>query len=53
MKTKNHGGKRKGSGRPKLEASKKKEPTKVMRVPNSKVEAVKKLISGDSIQKTN
>jgi hypothetical protein len=35
----NHGGKRKGAGRPKT-----KEPTKVMRVPISKVEAVKKLI---------
>ena len=34
-----HGGKRKGSGR------KKKEPTVVMRIPISKVPAVKKLIS--------
>jgi hypothetical protein len=34
-----HGGKRKGAGRPKT-----KEPTKVMRIPLSKVEAVKKLI---------
>lgn len=34
-----HGGKRKGSGR------KKKEPTKVMRIPVSKVKAVKELIS--------
>lgn len=33
-----HGGKRKGSGRPK------KEPTVIMRIPKSKVEAVKKLI---------
>ncbi len=33
-----HGGKRKGSGRPK------KEPTKTIRVPVSKLEAVKKLI---------
>lgn len=33
-----HGGKRKGSGR------KKKEPTKVIRVPISKLEEVKKLI---------
>jgi hypothetical protein len=35
---KTHGGARKGSGR------KKKEPTKVMRIPISKVEAVKNLI---------
>jgi hypothetical protein len=35
----NHGGKRKGAGRPKT-----KEPTVVMRIPKSKVEAVKKLI---------
>ncbi len=34
----NHGGKRKGAGR------KKKEPTKVIRVPVSKLEEVKKLI---------
>ena len=33
-----HGGKRKGAGRPK------KEPTKTMRIPISKVEAVKRLI---------
>jgi hypothetical protein len=33
-----HGGKRKGSGRPK------KEPTKRMSIPISKIEAVKKLI---------
>jgi len=39
-----HGGKRKGSGRPKLKKSEKKEPTKVMRIPNSKVEDVKTLI---------
>lgn len=38
MKMKRHGGKRKGSGRPK------KEKTKVMRIPVSKVEAVKELI---------
>lgn len=35
---KNHGGKRKGAGRPK------KEKTKPMRIPLSKVEAVKALI---------
>jgi len=33
-----HGGKRKGSGRPK------KEPTKEMRIPVSKIQAVQKLI---------
>lgn len=41
---KTHGGKREGSGRPKLKKSKKKEPTKVMRIPNSKVEEVKNII---------
>lgn len=40
-----HGGKRKGSGRPKLPDDQKKEPTKVMRIPVSKVEAVKALIT--------
>lgn len=39
-----HGGKRKGSGRPKLKDSEKKEPTKVMRIPQSKVEQVAKII---------
>jgi hypothetical protein len=34
------GGKRKGAGRPKT-----KEPTKVMRIPNSKVDEVKTLIN--------
>lgn len=38
MKKQTHGGKRTGSGR------KKKEPTKVVRVPTSKLEEVKKLI---------
>lgn len=38
IKKKNHGGKRKGAGR------KKKEPTKVMRIPVSKIEAVKALL---------
>lgn len=38
------GGKRKGSGRPKLKDSEKKEPTKVMRVPHSKIEQVTKII---------
>lgn len=42
-KKKPHGGKRKGAGR-KL-GVKFKEPTVVMRIPLSKVEAVKKLIS--------
>ena len=40
----NHGGKRPGSGRPKLKKKDKKEPTKVMRVPVSKVKEVLKLI---------
>lgn len=35
MKSK-HGGKRKGSGRPKLKASEKKEKTKVVRIPVSR-----------------
>lgn len=39
-----HGGKRKGSGRPKLKKSEKKEPTVVMRIPISLVEIVKELI---------
>lgn len=38
MKKPKHGGKRKGAGRPKL--SEKKEPTKLMRIPLSKVAAV-------------
>jgi hypothetical protein len=42
MKKKPHGGKRKGAGRPK--GSGKKEETVVIRVPKSKVEAVRKLI---------
>lgn len=41
---KKHGGKREGSGRPKLKKSEKKEATKVMRIPLSKVKAVQKLI---------
>jgi len=44
MKKSKRGGKRKGSGRPKLKASDKKEATKVMRIPISKVKAVQKLI---------
>lgn len=44
MKNKQHGGAREGSGRPKLKKSEKKEPTKVMRIPNSKVEEVKNII---------
>lgn len=39
MKKKAHGGARKGAGAPK------KEPTVVMRIPKSKVAAVKKLIT--------
>lgn len=41
---KKHGGKRKGSGRPKLKDSEKKEKTKVMRVPVSKIDEVNKII---------
>lgn len=41
---KKHGGKRPGAGRPKLKDSEKKEPTKVMRVPHSKVNEVIKII---------
>jgi len=47
MKNKTHGGKRKGSGRPKLKKSEKKEKTKVIRVPLSKIEGVKKFINGE------
>lgn len=43
MKKKPHGGARKGAGRPKT-----KEPTVVMRIPISKVEAVNKLIKEKS-----
>lgn len=43
----NHGGKRKGSGRPKLKKAQKKELTKVVRVPLSKLSAVMKLIKND------
>lgn len=41
---KKRGGKRKGSGRPKLKKSEKKEPTKVLRVPISKLSQVIELI---------
>jgi hypothetical protein len=44
MKKKTHGGKRKGSGRPKLKKSEKKEETVVMRIPKSKVATVLKAI---------
>lgn len=44
MKKKSHGGKRKGSGRPKKKKSEKKEPTKVMRVPISKIPDVLKAL---------
>ena len=40
-----HGGKRQGSGRPKLNPHEKKEPTKTMRVPVSLVDVVKGLIA--------
>ncbi len=39
-----HGGKRPNAGRPKLKKSQKKESTKVVRVPLSKLSAVLKLI---------
>jgi hypothetical protein len=42
-----HGGKRKGAGRPKLKASEKKEATKVMRIPLSKVDQVTIVIKQD------
>jgi hypothetical protein len=44
MKKTQHGGKRLGAGRPKLKPAEKKEPTKVMRIPLSKVDQVLKLI---------
>jgi hypothetical protein len=44
MKKPKHGGKREGSGRPKLKKSEKKEPTKIMRIPLSKVAVVLKAI---------
>lgn len=44
MKKNTHGGKRPGSGRPKLKKSQKKEPTVVMRIPKSKVALVLKAI---------
>jgi len=42
--TNKHGGKRKGSGRPKLKKKDKKELTKVIRIPVSKVNDVKEFI---------
>lgn len=39
-----HGGKRSGSGRPKLKKSEKKEPSKVIRVPLSKLPAILKAL---------
>jgi len=44
MSEKKHGGKRPGSGRPKLKKSQKKEQTKVVRVPVSKLKEVMNLI---------
>ena len=44
---KTKGGARKGAGRPKLKKSQKKEPTKVVRVPLSKLSAVMKIIKGN------
>lgn len=51
MKKNAHGGARKGAGRP--EGSATKEPTKVMRIPLSKVKAVKKLIGHPDTVKRN
>lgn len=48
MKNKNHGGERKGAGRKKLTASKRKEPTKPVRIPISKVDAVKRFLQNMS-----
>jgi len=45
MATAKHGGKREGAGRPKGE------PTKVMRVPALKIEAIKQLIAGEQTRK--
>jgi hypothetical protein len=45
MKKEQRGGARIGAGRPKLKKSQKKEATKVMRVPLSKVKEVIKLIN--------
>jgi len=44
IRKKTHGGKRPGSGRPKLKKSEKKELTKVMRIPLSRVADVLKAI---------
>lgn len=41
-----HGGKRPGAGRPKLKDSEKKK-SKVMRIPDDKIESVKKLLEND------
>lgn len=41
-----HGGKRQGAGRPKLKDSEKKK-SKVMRIPEDKIESVKKLLEND------
>lgn len=46
-----HGGKRHNAGRPKLKKSQKKEPTKVVRVPLSKLSDVLKLIKGEKHKK--
>jgi len=48
MNKKKHGGKRPGSGSPKLKKSQKKEYTNPIRVPLSKIDEVKKLISHKS-----
>lgn len=51
MKKKTHGGKRKGSGRPLLPESEKKEKTKPVRIPLSRVEEVLTLIGKNHINK--
>jgi hypothetical protein len=45
MKKKTHGGAREGAGAKKKKKSEKKEPTKVMRIPISKVKDVLKIIA--------
>lgn len=45
MKKETRGGKRKGAGRPKLKKSEKKEPTKVIRVPVSKLGIISEVMN--------
>lgn len=54
MKKPTHGGNRKGAGRKKgfrMKPEDKKEPTVVMRIPLSKIEAVKKVLGKDKPKK--